>query len=132
MATSPATIRRKRVPRQLAVIDADRCTGCQACIAICPADCIALIEVGTRIKGTEAWCEIDLDACIGCRLCIRLPARRGEPHVLTLCPWDAIEMVDLRDLPAAVSMSSGPPDCAAERLARLMPAAERLAALRRE
>ena len=97
MSTSSPTIRRRKRPRQLAVIDVDRCTGCQACVAVCPVDCIRLVETGLRIKGTESWCEIDPDQCIGCRLCIRLPGRSGDPFTLTICPWDAIEMVGVRE-----------------------------------
>ena len=33
---------RKRLPKQLAVIHADNCTGCEACIEVCPVDCIEL------------------------------------------------------------------------------------------
>ena len=31
---------RKKLPKELAVIRADNCTGCDACIEVCPVDCI--------------------------------------------------------------------------------------------
>ena len=31
---------RKKLPKELAVIYADNCTGCEACIEVCPVDCI--------------------------------------------------------------------------------------------
>jgi len=77
----------------LAVIDRDCCTGCEACIAVCPVDCIALRQHGPGVKGIDAWCEIDVDRCIGCELCIHLPRRPADPYELTICPWNAIEMV---------------------------------------
>ena len=31
---------RKKLPKELAVVRADNCTGCKACIEVCPVDCI--------------------------------------------------------------------------------------------
>ncbi len=70
---------RRRTPKAVAVIDRDHCTGCEACIEMCPVDCIALHVVAPGIKGTHAWCEIDAERCIGCKLCIRFPRRRSAP-----------------------------------------------------
>ena len=31
---------RKKIPKALAVVNADNCTGCEACVEVCPVDCI--------------------------------------------------------------------------------------------
>ena len=31
---------RKKVPKFVAVINADNCTGCESCLEVCPVDCI--------------------------------------------------------------------------------------------
>src|SRR5262245_53006541 len=31
---------RKKLPKALAVVNADNCTGCEACVEVCPVDCI--------------------------------------------------------------------------------------------
>ncbi len=126
-ATEP---RRKRIPKTIAVIHADYCTGCEACIAVCPVDCIALLETNLRVKGVDAWCEVDLDRCIGCGFCVRVPKKRDDPYELKICPWDAIEMVPAELLPQAITKIGGPASYAAENQPRLLAAAQRVAAAR--
>src|SRR6185369_13837854 len=71
---------RKKLPKELAVIRADNCTGCEACIEVCPVDCIYKVP-GEDQPSLQSFCDIDLERCIGCKLCERW------------CPWDAIDMV---------------------------------------
>jgi len=117
----------RRIPKQIAVINADYCTGCEACIAVCPVDCIELIKTGLQVKGTQVWCEIDLARCIGCGLCVRLPKRRAETYELKICPWDAIEMVPPVLLLATVASMGGPAWYVRQHQPRLLAAARRLA-----
>jgi electron transport complex protein RnfB len=100
--------RKSRRPRTIAVINADQCTGCEACIAVCPVDCIELIESGLQVKGIDSWCEVDMTRCIGCGLCVSLPRRRSQPYELKICPWDAIDMVPRGQLPEVVANIGGP------------------------
>ena len=121
---------RGRAPKTIAVINADYCTGCEACIAVCPVDCIALINTELRVKGAHVWCEVDFDRCIGCALCVRVPKKKANPYELKICPWDAIDMVPSEVLPHAVDGIGGPPDYAAQNRERLRAAAERVSAAR--
>jgi len=119
------SIERKRVPRELAVISADRCTGCGACIEVCPVDCIARVEQYAQTPGLQGFCEIDWDRCIGCRLCIRLPKKKSDRYTILVCPWDAITMVPAGELPQAVAQIGGPPEYVAARRERLLASARR-------
>ncbi len=121
----PAKNRRKTLPKELAVIDVDNCTGCSACIEVCPVDCIVRVNQHPATPGLQGWCEIDWDRCIGCRLCIRLPKKKTSPYTMLVCPWEAIEMVPLVELPNWVEMAVGPPPLAEESRPRLHQAAER-------
>ena len=56
-----------------AVIDADKCEGCQACIDVCPVEAIAM-------DGDVA--VIDADTCTECGVCV------------DECPTEAISMQD--------------------------------------
>ena len=90
---------RKKLPKELAVIRADNCTGCEACIEVCPVDCI--YKVPGEDQPTVQWfVDIDLERCIGCSLCERW------------CPWDAIDMVDSVEIDRHVAEKGGPPFCA--------------------
>ena len=44
---------RKKVPKTLAVINADNCTGCESCREVCPVDCIDLNQIGLGTKAVS-------------------------------------------------------------------------------
>jgi formate hydrogenlyase subunit 6/NADH:ubiquinone oxidoreductase subunit I len=70
---------RARAPKQVAVIDQTGCTGCEACLAFCPVDCIEIVA-GPEHPDFMKLVEVDLERCIGCQLCARY------------CPWETIDM----------------------------------------
>ena len=119
---------RKKLPKELAVINADNCTGCEACIEVCPVDCIELRSIDRGVvKGTQLWCEIDLERCIGCEFCVHIPKKKSNPYELTVCPWDAIEMVATEQVAQVVAQIGGPPEYLHENWDRLVGTAQRLA-----
>jgi formate hydrogenlyase subunit 6/NADH:ubiquinone oxidoreductase subunit I len=71
---------KKKLPKVLALLDEDMCTGCEACMTVCPVDCISTIP-GHRHEAVFQVCTIDLPRCIGCTLCHQV------------CPWDCITML---------------------------------------
>ncbi len=70
----------KKLPKQLALLDEDLCTGCEACVSVCPVDCIATLN-GPLYQEVMQSCSIDMIRCIGCTLCSQV------------CPWNVITMV---------------------------------------
>src|SRR5438094_2765285 len=88
---------RKKIPKALAVVYADNCTGCEACIEVCPVDCIYKVP-GEDLPSLQSFVDIDLERCIGCDLCERW------------CPWDAIAMIPPTEIAEAVANKGGPPD----------------------
>jgi electron transport complex protein RnfB len=110
---------RKKLPKELAVIRADNCTGCEACIEVCPVDCIYKVP-GEDQPSLQSFCDIDLERCIGCKLCERW------------CPWDAIDMVPTPEMEAAVADKGGPPSYVEKNGPRLVEVARTLADIARE
>ncbi len=72
---------RARDPRIAAVVNQNGCTGCEACLTVCPVDCIEPVPgPDAQQPAVLRLVEIDQDRCIGCGLCPKI------------CPWDTITM----------------------------------------
>ncbi|MCI0340987.1 MAG: 4Fe-4S dicluster domain-containing protein [Planctomycetales bacterium] len=88
--------RKKKKPKEIAVVQEPRCTGCQTCVDFCPVDCI---EIGPERPGVPVPpVIIRYDECIGCEICVRV----CEDLV-----WDAIEMWPTEKVERAFKMTIG-------------------------
>jgi ferredoxin len=81
---------RKKETRYINVINKDNCTSCNSCATVCPVDCI--YEVVSPIP-SQSYHQIDTSRCIGCQMCYRSPNDSSEFYQLTICPWNAIDML---------------------------------------
>ena len=87
---------KKRRPRHIAIINPDYCTGCNACIEVCPTDCIEEVDVAEAgLDGYGKFCDVRLADCIGCIQCVKM------------CPWEAIDMVDTDKVEEAYALPAG-------------------------
>src|SRR3954467_11348739 len=120
---------RKKLPKELAVINADNCTGCEACLEVCPVDCIIKIQQFAGQPNMQSFCQIDLERCVGCEVCVHIPRKKTDPYELTVCPWDAIEMVPTVQVAQVVAAKGGPPEYMLNNWDRLVVPAQRMAEL---
>ncbi|MCA9064948.1 MAG: 4Fe-4S binding protein [Planctomycetaceae bacterium] len=81
---------RKKETRYINVINKDNCTSCNSCASVCPVDCI--YEVVSPVP-SESYHQIDTSRCIGCQMCYRSPNDSTDLYTLTICPWNAIDML---------------------------------------
>ena len=81
---------RKKETRYINVINKDSCTSCNSCASVCPVDCI--YEVVSAVP-SESYHQIDTSRCIGCQMCYRSPNDSSDFYTLTICPWNAIDML---------------------------------------
>ncbi len=44
-----------------AIVDKEKCTGCESCVEECPSEAISIVD---------GKAEIDPDACIDCGVCV--------------------------------------------------------------
>jgi len=121
---------RKKLPKELAVINADNCTGCESCLEVCPVDCIIKVQQYDQFHNLQSWCQIDIERCVGCEVCVHIPGKKTNPYDLKVCPWDAIEMVPTEEVAIAVSQMGGPPEYVEANWDRLVDTAQHLAELK--
>jgi Pyruvate/2-oxoacid:ferredoxin oxidoreductase delta subunit len=75
--------RKKRKPKEIAVVEPGNCTGCEICIPFCPVDCIEKTPAHLDPERPIPPVRIRYDECIGCSICVR---------VCDKLAWNAIEM----------------------------------------
>ena len=80
--------------KQTVWVDVDRCTGCGACVEVCPVGALALVD---------GRAQVDEETCSGCEACV------------DVCPEDAIqpvvqgELVPARERPVPQTFRPGFP-----------------------
>ena len=119
---------RKKLPKTVAIINSDNCKGCEACLEVCPVDCIYKVA-GETFDSLQSWCEIDVETCVGCDVCVHIPTKKSDPYELLVCPWDAIEMVPTIEVAQEVANKGGPPDYIRENWERVVEPAIRMSEL---
>ena len=101
-----------------------------ACVEVCPVDCISKIQQYDQFHNLQSWCQIDLERCVGCEVCVHIPGKKSNPYELTVCPWNAIEMIPTELVAQAVAQIGGPPEYIVDNWDRLVGTAQHLAEMK--
>jgi len=56
-------------------VDAEKCTGCSACVAVCPVEAMKLVPYNDPLRPKKNVVKIDDERCLGCALCERVCTR---------------------------------------------------------
>ena len=61
----------ERVVEMAAIVDGEKCTGCESCVSECPSEAISM---------ADEKAVVDVDECVDCGVCVEA------------CPVEAISM----------------------------------------
>lgn len=75
--------KKKKKPKEIAVVSPGNCTGCEICVPFCPVNCIEVSPASEHPDRPLPPVRIRYNECIGCTICARVCSKMA---------WDAIEM----------------------------------------
>jgi NAD-dependent dihydropyrimidine dehydrogenase PreA subunit len=55
----------------LPVVDPETCTGCGACVSVCPVEAMTLVSANDPAHPQKKAAKVDERACLGCGVCVR-------------------------------------------------------------
>jgi electron transport complex protein RnfB len=85
--------RKKKKPKEIAVVEPGNCTGCEMCVPFCPVNCIEVAPASEHPDRPIPPVRIRYNECIGCNICERVCSKMS---------WDAITMVATEKVEAMV------------------------------
>ena len=50
---------KKKLPKVLALLDEDMCTGCEACLVVCPVDCITMLPTDQFLQNENTVKQLE-------------------------------------------------------------------------
>ena len=121
---------RKKLPKELAVINADNCTGCESCLEVCPVDCINLLKMKRRVKGQPVLVRDRPGALRRLRGLRPHPAEEEQPLRADRLPLGRHRNGPDRTGRQVVAQIGGPPEYIHENWDRLVGTAQHLAELK--